>query len=69
MEVSDQLHDPGRIIRRERAAGIRWMGGWVDLKCRFGFFKRTKYTKHGLVYEDDDDDDDNDNESFCEIYI
>jgi hypothetical protein len=29
MEVSGQLHAPGRFTPRERAPGIHWIGGWV----------------------------------------
>jgi hypothetical protein len=30
MEVSGQLHDPGRFTTRERATGTHWIGGWVS---------------------------------------
>jgi hypothetical protein len=29
MEVSDQLHAPAALPRRERAPSTHWIGGWV----------------------------------------
>jgi hypothetical protein len=29
MEVSGQLHAPGRFTPKERAPGTHWIGGWV----------------------------------------
>jgi hypothetical protein len=33
MEVSGQLHAPGRFTPRERAPAAHWIGGWVGPKA------------------------------------
>jgi hypothetical protein len=33
MEVNGQLHAPAAILRRERAPGTHWIGGWVGSRA------------------------------------
>jgi hypothetical protein len=42
MEVSGQLHAPGRFTSTERTPGTHWIGGWVGPRAVLDAVVKTK---------------------------
>jgi hypothetical protein len=46
MEVSGQLHPPGRFTPRERTPGIHFIGGWVGHRAVLDKVMKRKIPSH-----------------------